>query len=385
MAVVAKQRIEPKVLAALVNRFTSDTAEFLTHFASQAEAKLLHLSQRLERLERLVALFEQKVHHLEPATTGGAKNVQVQVAKEQIQEATPEAAGTGPTESVTPSEPQVAPSPPAEDEKYAMYRRMHRTGVPLLAIRQKLLLDALQDPTLDVAVLDTFDGAAGTGAGAPAPKVPVAKAPEVSARLESAPPAPAEAEVTQEPEAKPEEPAAPAPLPEPAVSGGPINLAEAAAAMAQRRMSRVAAKAEGVSKANLEPKSEVKKAPAPAFSVPSKAPMLVPKAMHKEEPAAPTVASSPATANPTLFATDDTPPKAKAPIAKVEEPAEPAAPLGLFAATDDTAPKAQVRLPPPPPKAKASTAMSPEAALKLRRSVVAQVRDDDAQSDVSDF
>lgn len=383
MAVVAKQRIEPKVLAALVNRFTSDTAEFLTNFASQAEAKLLHLSQRLERLERLVALFEQKVHHLEPATTGGPP-VQVQAAKEQVQEAAPEAAGTGPTQTVTHAEPQVAPSPPAEDEKYAMYRRMHRTGVPLLAIRQKLLLDALQDPTLDVAVLDTFDGAAGTGAGAPAPKVPtvVAKAPEAAA-----PPAPAPAEPeTEELEPTTEQP--PAPLPEPSPSGGPINLAAAAAAMAQRRMSRVAAKAE----ANPEPKSEVKKAPAPAFSAPSKAPMPVPKAMHKEEPAASTVASAPAMANPTLFATDDTTAKgfltslvkpmatAKAPIAKVEEPA---APLGLFAATDDTAPKA--RLPPPPPKAKASTAMSPEAALKLRRSVVAQVRDDDAQSDVSDF
>eukprot|EP00435_Cladocopium_sp_Y103_P028094 s1547_g7.t1 len=246
--------------------------------------------------------------------------------------------------------PEVQAAPPQEDEKYAVYRRMHRTGVPLLAIRQKLLLDALQDPTLDVAVLDTFDGAAGTGAGAPAPAAAPAPAPKPKPKEvaieEPAAPAPA-----APPE---EEPAsAPAELPAPG-GGGPINLAAAAAAMAQRRMSRVAAKAEG--KSEPEPKAPTETTPAVPKGVGP--PKAKPKATLKaEEPAA-------------------------APAA----PAAPAGPIGLFAAAEEgTAPKAPVRTPPPPPKAKASTAMSPEAALRLRRSVVAQVQEDDAQSDVSDF
>lgn len=348
-----KQRIEPKVLAALVNRFTAETAEFLTAFATQAEAKLLQLSQRLERLERLVALFERKVQHLDPAPSG--PSVSPGPAAEPVSAC-----------SVAPSEPQeptgheapevqaVQAAAPQEDEKYAVYRRMHRTGVPLLAIRQKLLLDALQDPTLDVAVLDTFDGAAGTGAGAPAPKTAPAPAPTPAPKpkevaIEEPPPAPAAPEEEPSP--------APAELPAPG-GGGPINLAAAAAAMAQRRMSRVAAKAEGSEPG--ESKAPTETAPAGPKGGPPKA---KPKAMPKaEEPAvAPAAPAAPAAA------------------------AAPAGPIGLFAAAEEgTAPKAPVRTPPPPPKAKAS-AMSPEAALRLRRSVVAQVQEDDAQSDVSDF
>ncbi|CAE7330165.1 unnamed protein product [Symbiodinium necroappetens] len=49
---VTVQRIDPKVLAGMVNRFATETGSFLEAFATRAEAKLMKLDQRVERLER---------------------------------------------------------------------------------------------------------------------------------------------------------------------------------------------------------------------------------------------------------------------------------------------------------------------------------------------
>eukprot|EP00439_Symbiodinium_sp_Y106_P061394 s2024_g9.t1 len=49
---VTVQRIDPKVLAGMVNRFVTETGSFLEAFATKAEAKLMKLDQRVERLER---------------------------------------------------------------------------------------------------------------------------------------------------------------------------------------------------------------------------------------------------------------------------------------------------------------------------------------------
>ncbi|CAE8734392.1 unnamed protein product, partial [Polarella glacialis] len=224
-----RERIDPKVLAALVNRFTADSADFLQAFARQAEAKLLELSQRLERLHRLVSLFEHKVRHLEPASGASAPSrppASIAGAGDEAPAASAPAQGATADQVSAIEELAAAEALPVVDneacEKYAVYRRMQRSGVPLLAIRQRLLMDALEDPTLDVAMLDSFDGAAGTGAGrsssSSSSSSPVALAPAI---------APAADPVV---EAKPST----APPREPA---GPSGLAAAAAAVALRRRS----------------------------------------------------------------------------------------------------------------------------------------------------
>ena len=135
---------------------------------------------------RLVALFEQKVRHLEPAAASTAPSPGAPVGSGL-------GCAPGPVREEATEEGEAAPvaapavvAPPAQDEvgtpkqlgleacgcwlsrgrpessfqprqKYALYRRMHRSGVPgprrmenrprvrpILAIRQKLLLDALQ-------------------------------------------------------------------------------------------------------------------------------------------------------------------------------------------------------------------------------------------------
>ena len=65
-AAAERGRIDPKVIAALVNRFVADSSEMMQAFARQAEVKLNTLTQRIHRLERLLQLLETKLAHFEP-------------------------------------------------------------------------------------------------------------------------------------------------------------------------------------------------------------------------------------------------------------------------------------------------------------------------------
>jgi len=369
-----RERIDPKVLAALVNRFTADSADFLQAFARQAEAKLLHLGQRLERLERLVILFERKVQHLEPSGERGTEDHVPEKVAVQLTGNSQSKADIEVDEAKLASNLAEDSTAAFEDEKYAVYRRMHRSGVPLLAIRQRLIMDALQDPSLDVAVLDSFDG---SSAGASAPLMqPLPSPPQPSA---------AEASST---EAAPE-------AAEPPAVAGPAGLAAAAAAMAQRRKSFAATGASPLtSTASMEsterPPAEAE--PTASDSV-AAATVSAPKPKPKPKVGIPKAPSAP---KPPAAATSA--PKAAAPAITSTESAtalEQAGPAvqaaGLFAQVLAEGPAGiQDRhvsrpLPPPPKVAAKAAALTPEAALRIRRAIVSQVADDDAQSDVSDF
>mmetsp|Transcript_25900 Transcript_25900/g.40409 ORF Transcript_25900/g.40409 Transcript_25900/m.40409 type:complete len:435 (+) Transcript_25900:79-1383(+) len=161
--VVSQERIDPKVVAALVNRFIADSASFLQDFAQQCEVKLLTLNQRLQRLERLIELFERKVECLEPADGPIVRSAPVKSTQEvnptterkQSADSVQETA----QEEVAEDVPDVAQAETAPiDEKYMKYVRMNKCGIPALAIRQRLNLDRNDDPTLDSSVLDRILG-----------------------------------------------------------------------------------------------------------------------------------------------------------------------------------------------------------------------------------
>merc|ERR1712039_281437 len=102
-----------------------------------------------KKLQSLPTVESRPVIEQAPAKVSSHESGQVHTAVEDA--ANPEH---------VPANAQEPPqAKPAEDPKYAPYRAMQRMGVPLLAIRQKLLLDASDDPSLDVSVLDSFDGA----------------------------------------------------------------------------------------------------------------------------------------------------------------------------------------------------------------------------------
>lgn len=365
-------RIEPKQLAALVNHFVTDSSEFLQGFARQSEAKLSELSQRIGRLEKLLQLFERKLHGLDghgPGKQGHeAVTLEAVVVSKQDGPGNPEEEVQGPGAL----QPKETPAPQAqhgafEDEKYAVYRRMHRNGVPLLAIRQRLLLDAMQDSSLDVTVLDSLDGGRREGAGTPYSHPSPASRPAVSVVPAAPPPTPApavspdrEAQATAGAFAPPAsaqggEEAAATGVPE--VLAGPSGLAAAAAAIAQRRLTAAAIFAAAVKEAPAA--KAVVAGPAFVAAVASGPQVALPESSTVTAPdRARQLAPLPALA----------PQKA----AQVQETGTPAPP-------------------PPPTKAPAgkapaaTTAISPEAALRLRRSIVAQASDDSGQSDVSDF
>eukprot|EP00747_Dinoflagellata_sp_TGD_P218843 gnl/TRDRNA2_/TRDRNA2_91044_c0_seq2.p1 gnl/TRDRNA2_/TRDRNA2_91044_c0~~gnl/TRDRNA2_/TRDRNA2_91044_c0_seq2.p1 ORF type:complete len:397 (+),score=108.97 gnl/TRDRNA2_/TRDRNA2_91044_c0_seq2:60-1193(+) len=368
-----QQRVDPKIITAMVNRFVADSTEFLQSFAQQAEVRLLELAKRIAQLERLLRLLEAKVSRLDPAdvpslvrqkpVSGGVPPPPPPAPLAgQPQQLQPVGSGAAVAETsaaadVAAEDDGVEPQAmPVEDPKYAVYRRMQRTGVPLLAIRQKLLIDAMQDPTLDVSVLDSFDGAAGTGAGAPATLPPPRPKPAAAPTAPRPQPSvSAEESAAEDPpgqiDARREEPAAAA---APPAAAAP-SMIEQIAAKAKARMAAVEAKeASGSSPA-----------PPPAPAVRPPAPSQAPKA------------SAPAPAPPSLF------------VAASGKPSAPASSAGALFGQAEPADQPPAPPPPPPPPAKAkavaasTAAATPEAAMRLRRSLVAAEESD--QSDVSDF
>mmetsp|Transcript_118116 Transcript_118116/g.227812 ORF Transcript_118116/g.227812 Transcript_118116/m.227812 type:complete len:438 (+) Transcript_118116:72-1385(+) len=423
-------RNDPKVVAALVNRFIADSAGFLQDFAQQCEAKLFDLSKRIHRLQRLIELFEHKIELLEPA------DIATPVRGDDAARGAP-AAATSMSDAATEAQPAVtasapgvssaadaasgeteaeaaAPPVPVLDEKYQKYKRMHRAGVPLLAIRQRLLIDAVEDPSLDVSVLDTFGGAAGLGAGSPAPRPkailprpaaadaaagaarPVVEEPRAS-EVPSEPQAEATAtswtsrtftnlvyadtswDLHMEDEATKDEPKAQElqPAPAPPINPSDMTLAEAVAASARRRQ-EARNKAESSAVAPTSVAKEKSPAPAPAINgltaaaraAPQPAPREPPTPKPKPKPAAKAPEAKGGGLAAAILATP------KLPSTPERQEGSPALSVPAKAA------------PPPPPKAKASAAaakaVSPEAALRLRRSIAAD-SDDGEQSDVSDF
>eukprot|EP00930_Biecheleria_cincta_P002854 TRINITY_DN103832_c0_g1_i1.p1 TRINITY_DN103832_c0_g1~~TRINITY_DN103832_c0_g1_i1.p1 ORF type:complete len:483 (+),score=115.52 TRINITY_DN103832_c0_g1_i1:76-1524(+) len=402
-----QDRIDPKVLAALVNRFVADSADFLQGFARQAEAKLLTLSQRIDRLERLIILFERKVQHLEPAAGAShrqAASRSVGEAGASVTEAPLETLGSKPADpaaSACGREEQASSSTgvtqgPFDDGKYAVYKRMHRTGVPLGAIRQKLLLDALEDSSLDVSILDSLDGSAGAGAGAPLRPATLAPTavPPLAATPAEIPSATAESTADA---AEPDRIAAPPP----ATTASPMNLAAAAAAAAQRRLSTTSAAKSGAEAttqmtSSSEP-DEPRAAPTPvadcaggpaglaaavAASAQRRALALAGQGSGSAGQAAPTSASTtapavPAAAQPAASCGGlqglSSAGQAAPASASITAPVVPAAAKtaascgGLFAKPSEevreiTAPKSSLPPPPPPSKATPLAAMQTLAA-----------------------
>ncbi|XP_028409146.1 WASH complex subunit 3-like [Dendronephthya gigantea] len=160
--------IQQKRTIAFLNHFISHTVNFLNRFSCVCEEKLSDLSNRLQRVDVTMSILEAKL-----ASIPGLENVTVS-----------ESPSAGPTASETPAtttpstngeEANVATNneeapPPIEEEpaqpvmtvakdpRYAKYFQMLKVGVPLAALRPKVIADGL-DPDL----LETPDAPAPGG------------------------------------------------------------------------------------------------------------------------------------------------------------------------------------------------------------------------------
>ena len=163
--------IQQKRTIAFLNHFVSHTVNFLNRFSCVCEEKLSDLSHRLQKVDVTMNILEAKL-----ASIPGLENVTV------AETATPSPASNQPTVTMTTPSPSVGednaaidhdepppveePTEPvmtvAKDPRYAKYFQMLKVGVPLQALRPKVLADGL-----DPALLETPDAPAPGGGQVP--------------------------------------------------------------------------------------------------------------------------------------------------------------------------------------------------------------------------
>ncbi|KAI3366704.1 hypothetical protein L3Q82_009377 [Scortum barcoo] len=157
--------IQQRRVVAYLNQFVVHTVRFLNRFSTVCEEKLSNISLRIQQIETTLCILEAKLSSipgLEDVTVDGLSQ------RQPPQPNGPTAASQSQTEgppavSMPPQEPtQAAPEPAAtqkaeaaaenvmtvaKDPRYARYLKMVQVGVPVMAIRNKMVLEGL-DPNL---------------------------------------------------------------------------------------------------------------------------------------------------------------------------------------------------------------------------------------------
>ncbi|KAF1372236.1 hypothetical protein PFLUV_G00263090 [Perca fluviatilis] len=162
--------IQQRRVVAYLNQFVVHTVRFLNRFSTVCEEKLANISLRIQQIETTLCILEAKLSSipgLEDVTIDGLSQRQPAQANgpttaSQNQTDGPPA-GSLPPPQPAQTTPEAAMPPKAEaaaenvmtvakDPRYARYLKMVQVGVPVMAIKNKMVLEGL-DPNL----LDTPD------------------------------------------------------------------------------------------------------------------------------------------------------------------------------------------------------------------------------------
>ncbi|XP_036026007.1 WASH complex subunit 3 isoform X2 [Onychomys torridus] len=144
--------IQQKRTVAFLNQFVVHTVQFLNRFSTVCEEKLADLSLRIQQIETTLNILDAKL-----SSIPGLEDVTVEVSPISVttvpsgshSESTPEqpqdsTQDSGPQESEVSSETIRTV---AKDPRYARYLKMVQVGVPVMAIRNKMISEGL-DPEL---------------------------------------------------------------------------------------------------------------------------------------------------------------------------------------------------------------------------------------------
>nr|XP_023825281.1 WASH complex subunit 3 [Salvelinus alpinus] len=162
--------IQQRRVVAYLNQFIVHTVRFLNRFSTVCEEKLASISLRIQQIETTLSILEAKL-----SSIPGLEDVRVEGVGQR-----PATEVNGPVAVVVPSQPETpialaVPLPPpeaspnipdpraaeaagdnrmtvAKDPRYARYLKMVQVGVPVMAIKNKMVQEGL-DPNL----LDTPD------------------------------------------------------------------------------------------------------------------------------------------------------------------------------------------------------------------------------------
>lgn len=170
--------IQQRRVVAYLNQFVVHTVRFLNRFSTVCEEKLANISLRIQQIETTLSILEAKLSSipgLEDVTIEGLSQRQPAQANGQSNgpangpsTATQSQTGGPPAGSLLPPEisqaAQTAPEPAtppqveaaaenvmtvAKDPRYARYLKMVQVGVPVMAIKNKMVLEGLDSNLLD--------------------------------------------------------------------------------------------------------------------------------------------------------------------------------------------------------------------------------------------
>ncbi|XP_074127500.1 WASH complex subunit 3 isoform X2 [Sminthopsis crassicaudata] len=149
--------IQQKRTVAFLNQFVVHTVQFLNRFSTVCEEKLSALSLRIQQIETTLNILDAKL-----SSIPGLEDVKFEISTANVNGVTngPEAP-SGQQSSLSPqSENSIQDTGPqkceaaaeniltvAKDPRYARYLKMVQVGVPVMAIRNKMISEGL-DPDL---------------------------------------------------------------------------------------------------------------------------------------------------------------------------------------------------------------------------------------------
>ncbi|XP_045682513.1 WASH complex subunit 3 isoform X2 [Phyllostomus hastatus] len=144
--------IQQKRTVAFLNQFVVHTIQFLNRFSTVCEEKLADLSLRIQQIETTLNILDAKLSSipgLDDVTCEVCPISVTSITNESHAETTSEQSqnslqDSGPQESEVTAENILTV---AKDPRYARYLKMVQVGVPLMAIRNKMISEGL-DPNL---------------------------------------------------------------------------------------------------------------------------------------------------------------------------------------------------------------------------------------------
>ncbi|TNM91649.1 WASH complex subunit 3-like [Takifugu rubripes] len=162
--------IQQRRIVAFFNQFVVHTVRFVNRFAIVCEEKLANISLRIQQIETTLSILEAKLSSipgLEDVTVDGLDHVAQSngpTTENQIQ--TADRASEAPP--MTAPEPQQAEAPAenvmtvARDSRYARYLKMVQVGVPVMAIRNKMVAEGLDPNLLETPDAPVPEGGSGS-------------------------------------------------------------------------------------------------------------------------------------------------------------------------------------------------------------------------------
>ncbi|XP_067123038.1 WASH complex subunit 3 [Centruroides vittatus] len=145
--------IHQKRTLAFLNHFLIRTTSFLNHFAAVCDEKLENLLIRIQRLEASMCILEAKLASIPGLDDVTSQSVQQplpekQTIEEPSQPATTEQIPSN-EQSSNPTEPEKPKMTISQDPRYSKYFKMINLGIPVGAVKQKMITEGVDPNILD--------------------------------------------------------------------------------------------------------------------------------------------------------------------------------------------------------------------------------------------